>query len=87
MLPIHKLLSRIRWDPRFRTGRFALGYFDRLERRIVVVPFDTIHFPADARATFEIWDDEGTPHRIPFHRVRRVYRNGRVIWERHPPGE
>ncbi len=87
MLPIHKLLSRIRWDPRFRTGRFALGYFDRLERRIVVVPFDTIHFPADAQATFEIWDDEGTPHRIPFHRVRRVYRDGRIIWERRPPGE
>jgi len=87
MLPIQKLLSRIRWDPRFRRGRFALGYFDRVTRGIVVVPFDTIRFPAEAPGTFEIWDEEGVLHRIPFHRVRRVYRNGRLIWERHPPGE
>lgn len=85
MLPVHKLLSRIRWDPRLRTGRFALGYFDRLERRIVVVPFDAIHFPRDTPAMFEIWDEECRLHRIPFHRVRRVYRNSRIIWERHPP--
>lgn len=86
MLPIHKLLSRIRWDPRFRSGRFAIGYFDRLERRILVVPFDTIRFPAEAPGTFEIWDEEGGLHRIPFHRVRRVTRNGRIIWERRPAG-
>jgi hypothetical protein len=53
MLPIHKLLSRIRWDPRFCRGRFALGYFDRFTRGIVVVPFDTIRFPAEAPGTFE----------------------------------
>lgn len=86
MLPIHKLLSRIRWDPRFSRGRFAIGYFDRLERRVVVAPFDTIHFPPDAPGTFEIWDEEGALHRIPFHRVRRVYRDGRIIWERRPAG-
>ena len=87
MQPIHKLLSRIRWDPRFRTGRFMLGYFDRVARRVVVVPFEGIRFPAEAPGSFEIWDDEGNPHRIPFHRVRRVYRNGRVIWQRNPAGE
>ncbi len=87
MLPIQKLLSRIRWDPRFGRGRFALGYFDRVKRGIVVVPFDTIHFPAGAPGTFEIRDDEGFLHRIPFHRARRVYRDGRLIWERRPPGE
>lgn len=77
----------MRWDPRFRVGRFAVGYFDRLERRIVVIPFETIRFPAEAPGTLEIWDEEGTLHRIPFHRVRQVYRDGRLIWERHPPGE
>ena len=87
MLPIHKLLSRIRWDPRFRRGRFVVGYFDRVQQRIVPAPFETIRFPAEAPGTFEIRDEEGGLHRIPFHRVRRVYRDGRVIWERHPPGE
>lgn len=87
MIPIHKLLSRIRWDPRFRAGRFTLGYFDRIERRIVTVPFARIHFPADAPAMFDVWDDAGHLHRIPFHRVRRVFRDGRLIWQRKPAGE
>ena len=87
MLPIDKLLSRIRWDPRFRNGRFALGYFDRVARAIVVVPFENLRFPTDASRTFEIWDEDGGRHRIPFHRVRRVYRDGRIIWQRQPAGD
>ena len=86
MQPIHKLLSRIRWDPRFRAGRFDVGYFDRLDRRVITVPFESLRFPVGTPAMFEIWDDDGTLRRIPFHRVRRVTRDGRVIWERHPVG-
>ncbi len=84
MLPIHKLLNRIRWDPRYRTGRFALGYLDRIAGGVVVVPLDFIRFPAESPGTFEVWDEDGRLHRIPFHRVRRVYRDGRIIWERPP---
>jgi uncharacterized protein (UPF0248 family) len=87
MLPIQKLLSRLRWDPRYRRGRFELGYYDRIKRGIVIVPVDIIYFPAGAPGTFEIQDEEAIVHRIPFHRVRRVYRDGRCIWERNPPGE
>jgi uncharacterized protein (UPF0248 family) len=86
MQPIDKLLSQIRWDPRYRRGRFALGYFDRVARRVVDVPFEAIRFPSDARAAFEILDADGNGCRIPLHRVRRVYRDGRVIWDRRPPG-
>jgi uncharacterized protein (UPF0248 family) len=82
MLPIHKLLSRIRWDPRFRGGEFALGYYDRVARRILVVPFEAVSFPAGAPGVFELRDTDGRLHTVPFHRVRRVYRNGRLIWER-----
>jgi len=85
MQPIHKVLSRLRWDPRFRIGRFALGYFDRIAGRVVVVPFETIRFSPGVRDHFDLWDEEGNLHRIPFHRVRCVYRDGRIIWERHPP--
>lgn len=87
MLPIHKLLARIRWDPAFGRARFELGYFDRIERRVLVVPFESVRFPTEAPATFEIDDADGETHRIPFHRVRCVYRNGRLIWHRQPPGE
>jgi uncharacterized protein (UPF0248 family) len=30
MIPIHRLLNRIRWDPGFGRGRFVIGYYDRL---------------------------------------------------------
>ncbi|UCH52853.1 MAG: DUF504 domain-containing protein [Pseudomonadota bacterium] len=87
MIPIHKLLSQIRWDPRYRNGRFTLGYFDRVARRVIDVPFETVRFPAAGPRMFEIWDEEGIMHRIPFHRVRRVTRDGRVIWVRRPLGD
>lgn len=87
MLPIHKLLSRIRWDPRFRAGRFEIGYYDRRVHGILMVPLEAIRFPDDMRFVFELYDEEGELHRIPLHRVRRVTRNGRVIWRRAPPRE
>ncbi len=87
MLTIYKLLSRIRWDPRFRSGRFEIGYYDRRENRILTVPFGAIRFPAGSRLLFELYDDKGELHRIPLHRVRRVTRNGLVIWRRTPPHE
>ena len=87
MLPIRKLLSRIRWDPRFRRGQFALGYYDRRERRVRVMGLAELRFPPDRPQVFELWDEDGELHTIPLHRVRRVYRDGRVIWERRVSGD
>jgi uncharacterized protein (UPF0248 family) len=87
MLPIQKLLNRIRWDPRFRAGRFGIGYYDRRVNGILMVPLEAIRFPDDMRFVFELYDEEGEVYRIPFHRVRRVTRNGRVIWRSAPARE
>jgi uncharacterized protein (UPF0248 family) len=32
---------------------------------------------------FQLVDEEGRQVSVPFHRVREVYRNGRLIWKRH----
>ncbi len=56
MLPIHRLLSRIRWDPRFGAGEFMLGYCDRIARRTILVPLREARFPPDNRRVFEIMD-------------------------------
>lgn len=64
--------------------RFEIGFYDRLERRIVRVPLASVRFPRGAHLSFEFFDEEGVLHRVPFHRVRRVFRNGRLIWERRP---
>jgi uncharacterized protein (UPF0248 family) len=31
---------------------------------------------------FEVLDESGQARRIPFHRVREVWRDGVVIWQR-----
>jgi uncharacterized protein (UPF0248 family) len=82
MLPLHRLLSRIRWDPRFGQGEFALGYYDRVARRTLRVPLRAARFPPDDRRVFEIVDADGVARRIPLHRVRAVYRDGKPIWRR-----
>ena len=87
MIPIHELLSRIRWDPEFARGTFELGYYDRAEDRIVQVPLNHVHFPAESPRTFEIAEPGGQTRRIPFHRVREVRRDGLSIWRRDPGPE
>src|SRR5229473_995016 len=45
MIPIHELLNRIRWDPEFARGSFELGYYDRAENRVILVPLKGVSFP------------------------------------------
>ncbi len=82
MTPIHELLNRIRWDPEFSKGNFELGYYDRAEDRIVLVPLKEVTFPQGSPQTFQLIDIEGQVHRIPFHRVREIYRDSQRIWHR-----
>ena len=82
MTPIHELLNRIRWDAEFGRGNFELGYFDRVEDRIIVVPFENWIFPKTTRKRSGSTDTEGRIHRVPFHRVREAYKEGRRIWHR-----
>lgn len=81
-VPIHELLNRIHWDREFARGDFELGYFDRVEKRVVLVPFREITFPRDDPQTFRLVDAEGRFHRVPLHRVREVYKDGQRIWHR-----
>ena len=82
MIPIHELLSRIRWDRAFADAEFALGYYDRVVNRVIVVPFTEVTLIPDDKFAFEVVDQEGELHSVPFHRVRDVYRNGELIWHR-----
>lgn len=84
MLPIQDLLHRIRWDPEFGSGRFEIAYLDKLEGALVRVPFSTLRFEPGERFGFEVVDVHGELRLIPFHRVREVYRDGKLIWQRRP---
>ena len=82
MIPIQDLLHRIRWDQEFGSGEFVIGYYDRIEHEIILVPFCEIRFPKDGPGIFELIDQEGQTHSIPLHRVKSVYKNGELIWHR-----
>ena len=84
MIPIKKLLSRIRWDPKFGKASFQLGYYDRAEDRIILVAFKELIFPPESTQTFQIVDADGQFQRVPFHRVREVYKDSQCIWRRGP---
>ena len=82
MQPVQDLLHRIRWDEACGGADFAIGYYDRVAERIVRIPFAALHFPADDPFAFELCVGSGEAHRMPFHRVREVCRDGRCIWSR-----
>lgn len=82
MIPIHQLLNRIRWDKEFARGRFEIGYWDRVTGQVQQVALKEISFPEGEHRSFELADESGEPRRIPFHRVREVYKNGQLIWRR-----
>lgn len=82
MQPIQELLDRIRWDVEFAKGDFTIGYYDRMLDRIITVPFRELHFDPADRFFFQAVDEEGEIHSVPFHRVREVHKDGKLIWHR-----
>jgi uncharacterized protein (UPF0248 family) len=83
--PIHEVLSRIRWDPTFGRGRFELGYWDRVCRKVVRVPLARVHADPDDRYSLRLMDAAGGIVSLPYHRVVAVWRDGELIWQRHTP--
>lgn len=87
MMPIQDLLSRICWDPEFGRGQFIIGYYDRIDKQIIRVPLARIVLQTESPASFDAIEADGSVHSVPYHRVREVYRDGALIWQRpEPPG-
>ncbi|MBI5556761.1 MAG: DUF504 domain-containing protein [Deltaproteobacteria bacterium] len=82
MIPIQDLLNRIIWDKEFGRGQFEVGYYDRVEDKIIKVPFEAIQLIPGDHFAFIISGPEAESCSIPFHRVRQVYKDGQLIWER-----
>ena len=81
-MTIRDLLNRIRWDPEFGRAEFVLGYYDRVEDRIIRVSFAWVDFDPADHTTFQLTDAAGEPLAIPLHRIRAVWRDGVLIWQR-----
>jgi uncharacterized protein (UPF0248 family) len=82
MIPIHELLNRIKWDDEFGRAEFTIGYHDRFEKDTIKVALKELLFNKEGHFDFELIDDMGETHTVPLHRIRDVYRNGKLIWHR-----
>lgn len=87
MQPIQDVLHRIQWDRAYAQADFEIGYWDRVARRIVRVPLRQIDFPAADGFSFDAIEEDGSVHSVPLHRVREVWRNGALVWQRHGHAE
>ena len=83
MIPIHELLNRIHWDEEYGNANFVIGYYDRLEDGIIHVPLKQIYFDPKDHFDFSLLDEDGVMHTVPLHRIRQVFRNGELVWQRH----
>jgi uncharacterized protein (UPF0248 family) len=81
MQPIRELLSQIRWDPNFR-GEFEIAFVDHTKAEFERVPVHDVRFDPDDKSSFELIDQEGQPISVPLHRIRRVYKDGELVWSR-----
>jgi uncharacterized protein (UPF0248 family) len=82
MISIQRLLQRIRWDREFGTAYFEIGYVDHIAKKIIRLPFTKIHPQQGNPFSFQFEDETGEMLAIPFHRIRRVFRDGVLIWNR-----
>ena len=82
MIPIQDLLNRIVWDKDFGRGSFEIGYYDRVKDEVIRAPFQQITFIPGDHFAFYLYGIDGEQSSIPFHRVREVYKNGELIWQR-----
>ena len=85
MIPTHEFLARVRWDPAFGRGKWEIACLDRAQPTLVHVPLDQVNDAPHTGHAFEVVDEEGVTHTIPYHRVRQVWRDGDLVWSRLAP--
>jgi len=82
MMPIRELLNRIRWDREFAKADFRIGYYDRLERALIIVALKQVFQEPGDHFSVHVLDDAGVLHKVPLHRIKEVHRDGQRIWQR-----
>lgn len=75
MMPVKALLDKIRWDKNENPEDYEIVYLDRVLQQEVRVKFKKISEIEDNFMTV----DEAS---IPLHRIVKVYKKGKLIWER-----
>lgn len=75
MIPVKELLNKIRWDEKENPKDYEIVYMDRILQREIKIKFKNI---SKIEEGFMIIDEAS----IPLHRITKVYKKGKLIWER-----
>jgi len=75
MTPIKDLINKMRWDIKENPGDYEIAYLDRVFKKEIKIRFTNISKVEDE---FMILDEV----LIPLHRIIRVYKKNKLIWER-----
>lgn len=81
MVPIQDLLNKIKWDERENPEDYILLYFDRVKQKLKELKYTEIK---RIEGTFMLVDISGKEINIPLHRIRKVQKQGEIVWERPP---
>jgi len=76
MIDIKSMINKIIFDPREDSGEYLLYYYDRVEGSLVSLHIGDIdHIETNFLVTKDGRD-------IPLHRIRKIEKQGEVVWER-----
>lgn len=77
MQPIKDLINQIKWDERKDPDEYTLVFIDMKKDR--EVPYTSIK---RLEGNFMVLDKEDEEVEIPLHRIRKVKKLGKVVWQR-----
>lgn len=79
MIPIQKLLNKIKWNKTDNPKDYVLYYYDRVEDKLIPLKYADIIRNED---NFLRVEREGKEVYIPLHRIKKVAKKNQVIWKR-----
>lgn len=79
MITIKSLLNKIKWDKNLNPGDYLLYYYDRIDKDLKEIKFVDIN---NINNSFIIIKKENKEIHIPLHRIKKVKKNNKIIWER-----
>ncbi len=78
MIYIKDLLNKIKWDKRENPEEYKIYYFDRIDKKLIPIKFKDI---IKIEGNFLRLDRKDETF-IPLHRIKKVIKKGKVVWER-----
>lgn len=79
MQSIKDLLNKIKWDKNLNPEEYSIFYIDRITKGLIEIRYNDIK---EIGKNFIVLERHNEEVDIPLHRIRKVERKGKLVWER-----